>query len=242
MTVTDHRIIPTQNSTRHNGETSAMPTPPAPTVAVIDAQTTSRLALPLLLPDLEFTGAYETTEQFLAAPPAADVVVMDLHLAGTGRRPARQRFEAVKAVADAGYRVCVYTSERTNTVLVAGLCAGARGVVHKSEPIKQLNDALHEIAGGGIVITSALAGLAELAERQHLIPRLTVRQHQVLSARARGEKFESIARRLFISKKVAEEHWAAVAGKFADFLHQHSAADLERLLGLDPGDLLDWCP
>jgi DNA-binding NarL/FixJ family response regulator len=212
------------------------------TAAVIDTQTTSRLALPLLLPSIRFTGVYETTDQFLAAAPSAAVVAMDLHLDGLGHRPTHQRFESVSAVAQAGYRVCIYTSERTNVVLVAALVAGAHGVVHKAEPMHDLESALRHVAAGETVITPALGGLAEMAERQHLIPRLTPRQHQILAARARGEKFDSIARRLFISKKVAEEHWAAVASKFGDFLHQHSPADLERLLGLDPGDLLDWYP
>jgi DNA-binding NarL/FixJ family response regulator len=212
------------------------------TAAVIDAETSSRLGLPLLLTRVAFTGLYETTEQFLADPRGGAVVVMDLHLGGIGRSPARQRLDAVRAVVDAGYRVCVYTGERTNTVLVAALVAGASGIVHKAESMDQLADALNRVAAGETVVTSAVAGLAELADRRHLIPRLTLRQQQILSARARGEKFESIARRLFISKKVAEEHWAAIAAKFADFLHQHSAADLERLLGLDPGDLLDWSP
>jgi two-component system nitrate/nitrite response regulator NarL len=74
------------------------------------------------------------------------------------------------------------------------------------------------------------------------MPSLTERQRTILSARARGEKFESLARRLFVSRKVAEEHWAVVARKFAGFLRDHSPADLERLLGLDPGDLVDRSP
>lgn len=164
---------------------------PALTAAVIDAETSSRLGLPLLLPDVEFVGLYETTEQFLADPPQASVVVMDLHLAGIGQSPIRQRLDAVRAVVDAGYRVCVYTGERTNTVLVAALVAGAQGIVHKAESMNQLATALHQVAGGESVVTSALAGLAELADRRHLIPTLTPRQQQVLSARARGEKFES---------------------------------------------------
>lgn len=212
------------------------------TVAVIDTQTLSRLALPLLMPGITFDGLFETTEQFLAEPRRARVVVMDLHLAGTGRLPARQRFDAVQAITDAGHRVCVYTDERSALVLAGALVAGADGIVHKAEPIAELERALGRISAGDSVVTSALAGLVELAAGLHLIPRLTPRQRQVLSARARGERFDSIARRLFISKGVAEEHWAAVAGKFTEFLDQHSAADLERLLGLEPGDLLDTSP
>jgi DNA-binding CsgD family transcriptional regulator len=113
-------------------------------------------------------------------------------------------------------------------------------IVHKSEPLEALATAIHAVAAGQIRITRSLVGLAELAERRDALPCLTDRQRTILSARARGEKFESIARRLFISKKVAEEHWAIVSRKFAGFLRDHSPADLERLLGLEPGDIGDW--
>jgi DNA-binding NarL/FixJ family response regulator len=127
-------------------------------------------------------------------------------------------------------------------VLAGCLAAGASGIVHKAEPIAALRTAISRVASGEFVITQALVGLAELVERLGELPTLSPRQREVLSARARGESFRSIAQRLFISPRVAEEYMAVVTAKFADFLRDHSAADLERLLGLAPGDLLDWSP
>lgn len=214
--------------------------PRSPAVALVDAETVSRRGLPLLLPAVAFVRSYESTELLVAERPRVDVVVLDVRLGGTDGREVRQRTEAVRSVVDAGYRVCLYTGERGRHLLVGCLSAGALAIVHKSEPLEALATAIHAVAAGQIRITQSLVGLAELAERRDALPYLTDRQRTILSARARGEKFESIARRLFISKKVAEEHWAIVSRKFAGFLRDHSPADLERLLGLEPGDIGDW--
>lgn len=81
--------------------------------------------------------------------------------------------------------------------------------------------------------------------RRGKLPNLTDKQVEVLAARARGEKWESIADRLHIVKKTAEGHLNAVATKMAWFLREAhldldaSPGDIERVLGLAPGDLLD---
>ena len=210
-----------------------------PTVILVDAETITRRGLPLLLRGVNFVGVFDCTEQLVEEHPPAEVVVVDVLLGGAGGRQVRQRSEAVRSLAKAGYRVCVYTAERGRHVLVGCLSAGASAIVHKSEPLGALEHAIREVAADHVTITQSLIGLAELAEHRLALPSLTDRQRHILSARARGEKFESIGRRLYISKKVAEEHWSVVAHKFADFLQDHSPADLERLLGLEPGDLMD---
>ncbi|GAA1979017.1 response regulator transcription factor [Catenulispora subtropica] len=211
-------------------------------VAVVDDDTVIREGLPHLLPDLHVTAAVSSVEELLAAPPEADVILLDLVLTGTGRTGVRQGAAAVEAVARAGFRTLIYTNERRREVLVGCVAAGAHGVVHKAEPLATLASAVAEVAAGRVVITQALVGLAELAERRGGLASLTPRQREILSARARGETFRSIAERLFISKKTAEEHMAVVTAKFADFLRDHSPADLEWELGLGPGDLLDRRP
>ncbi|MFF2817933.1 LuxR C-terminal-related transcriptional regulator [Kitasatospora cineracea] len=205
----------------------------------MDDDTVIREGLPYLLPELRVVLAVSSVQELLAARPAADVVLLDLVLTGTGRTGVRQGAAAVEAVAAAGHRVLIYTNERRREVLVGCMAAGARGVVHKAEPLPALAGAVAEVAADRMVITQALVGLAELAERRCWLPSLTDRQYEVLSARARGEAFRSIAERLFIGKKTAEEHMSVVTAKFADFLRDHSPADLERELGLGPGDLLD---
>lgn len=215
--------------------------PDVPTVAVVDDDTVIRQGLTLLSRTL-VVGTYPDVDAFLLDGRTVDVVLLDLGLQGTGTGRGLQGTDAVRVVADAGHRVLVYTNERRRAVLVRCIANGASGVVHKAEPIEALDGAIRHVAGGGVWITPALTGLAELVERRGGMPVLSTRQRQVLAGRARGETFQSIATRLYITPKTAEEYMSVVTQKFADYLRSHSPADLERLLGLEPPDLADWTP
>jgi DNA-binding NarL/FixJ family response regulator len=209
-------------------------------VTVIDDDTIMRDGLPLLLPHINVVASFAGVDGLLAASPETDLVLLDLKLAGTGRVPVLQGPPAVHAVTAAGYQVIVYTNERRRAVLVNCLAAGARGIVHKAEPLSALSQAITHVTEGQIIITQALTGLAELAERQGRLTTLTSRERQVLSGRARGESFRSIGQRLFITDRTAEGYMKGVTNKFAAFLRDHSPADLEHYLGLEPADLTDW--
>ncbi|MFC0042036.1 LuxR C-terminal-related transcriptional regulator [Actinomadura rayongensis] len=208
----------------------------------IDDDTLIRDGLARLVPGLDVVAAFAGVPDFLAAAPAADVVLLDLALAGTGARPGPRGPDAVAAVARAGFRVLVYTGERRRAVLVACLHAGARGIVHKAEPLDALATAAADVAAGRIVITPALTGLAELAGRRGALPSLSPRERQVLAGRARGESFRGIAGRLFLTEKTAAGYMDQVKAKFAAYLRDHSPADLERALGLEPLGLTDRPP
>lgn len=228
------------SSVRGNEEVSGLAGTRRLRIAAVDDDTLIRAGLQVLLTGVDVVATYEDLPTLLHERPDVDVVLLDLALSGTGRPDVLQGAAGVRAATAAGFRVLIYTNERRREVLVGCLSCGAWGVVHKAEPLEAVVDAIARVASGEVVITPALVGLAELAERRDLLPSLSARQRQVLSARARGESFQSIGDRLFIAKKTAEEHWAIVAGKFADFLRDHSPADLERYLGLAAGDLLDW--
>ncbi|MEW1995758.1 LuxR C-terminal-related transcriptional regulator [Streptomyces coelicoflavus] len=209
-------------------------------VVAIDDDTVIRDGLPLLLPQLHVVAAFPEADAMLAAAPVADVVLIDLKLAGTGSAPYLQGPHAVRAVVLAGYRALVYTNEVRRAVLVNCLSAGARGIVHKAEPLAALADAVALVADGQVVITQALTGLVELAERRDQLPGLSPRERQVLAGRARGESFLSIGGRLYISPQTAAGYMDGVKQKFAAYLRDHSPADLEHYLGLEPSDLVDW--
>ncbi len=212
---------------------------PQPTVAVVDPHTLARTALPLVLPELTFVGSFRTPDELLAAAAPAEVVLLEIPRGALDHPPLLAWTEAVERLVRAGHRVCIHTFERSRVMLLGCLDAGATAIAHKSDPLDELRAAVLATATGQLLVTGSLSGLAELARDRTALPALTERQRLVLSARARGEKFDSIARRLFISRKVAEEHWAVVARKFAGFLRDHSAADLERLLGLEPAGLAE---
>ncbi|WP_322761669.1 response regulator transcription factor [Frankia sp. Cr2] len=219
-------------------------------IGVVDDEPVYRDSLPLLVPELNVVVAARTVDEFLALAPRVlavqpsadtlDAVLVDLDLSGNSGRPDPVHGRrAVAAVAEAGYRVLIYTGQRRPLVLAGCLGVGARGIVHKSERPARLVDAVDAIAAGRMVLTTAVTGLAEAVSRTGVLPDLTDRQREVLRARARGEPYTSIAKRLYIDRKTVEEHMSLVARKFSDYLRDHSPADLERELGIGSGDLME---
>lgn len=213
-------------------------TGPSLTVGVIDSDTVSRTGLPLVLPEFVCSGTYVTVAEFLTSRPPATAVIL-ARTSDADDAPFRTWTSAVRVITEAGYPVCLRTSERRSVLLLGCLAAGAVAVTHTSDSLDVLRAAVRATAAGQPFVTGSVPGLADLARSGPELPPLTERQQVVLGARARGEKFESIARRLFISRKVAEEHWSAVARKYSGFLRAHSPADLERMLGLEPVDLVE---
>jgi DNA-binding NarL/FixJ family response regulator len=227
---------------RDGEEPTSGPSPQQQVSAVsVDDDTLIREGVARLLTGLDVVATYPRVEALLDARPVVDVVLLDLSipaaLASTG--DILQGVLGVAAVAAAGYRVLIYTNERRREVLAGCLAAGAHGVVHKSEPLPAIVEAARAVAAGQIVITTALTGLAEVVQRRGRMAALSPRQLEVLRGRARAESFKSIAARLYIAPKTAEEYMSEVNRRFAQYLRDHSAADLERLLGVGPGDLLD---
>lgn len=214
--------------------------PDRPRVAVVDDDTLVRESLGLRLPELDVVVAAADLDAFRRArvPPAAlDVVLLDLRLSGTDGRAVQGR-AAVADLAAAGYRVLIYTNDRRPVVLAGCLAAGARGLVHKTEPMGALRAAVAVVVDGGRHISTEIVGLAEVLAHRGLLPSLPPRQVEVLQRRARGESFASIARHLHLSERTVESYMREVTLKFSDYLATHSPADLERDLGLAPDDLL----
>jgi DNA-binding NarL/FixJ family response regulator len=183
-------------------------------------------------------------EELLAAQPPGQLVALDLMLNTTlADNSALQGTRAIRELTDRGYRVCLYTDERRILVIAQCLSAGAIGVVRKCDPLPQSQQAFQQVAAGETCIPSSMVGLAELLSRRNQIPELTERQRAVLSARSRGETWEAIARRLNIKPKTAYDHLEAVMRKMVWYFNDAgldgdaAPADVERALGLAPGDL-----
>ena len=217
-----------------------------PRVSVVDDAALTRLVFQSGFPKLEVVGAYASVDELLTARPVADLVVLDLLLSTSlQERGVLQGPPAIRALIRQGYRVCLYTDERRPLVLAHCLAAGASGFARKCDDLALTEASFVRVARGETVITRSLVGLAEVLSRRGRLPELTGRQKEVLAARARGEKWESIARRLDISVATATDHLDNVMMKMVLFL-QHlgvdpstSPADVERALGLTPGDLMD---
>lgn len=187
---------------------------------------------------VEVVGTYSRVEDFLVQAPRVDVVLVDLEILDRSDVPVLNGMHGVAAVAAAGYLPVIYTNEQRPHVLAGCLAKGARGVVQKADPLEDLVAALVTVSSGGTVVTTSLAGLMEVFSRRGRTGPLSPRQGQVLSARARGETYKSIATRLYLSPKTVEGYMSDVTQQFADYLATHSEADLERQLGIGPGDLM----
>ncbi|GAA1902785.1 response regulator transcription factor [Lapillicoccus jejuensis] len=211
---------------------------PVPRVALVDDSPFIRDGARLLQPEVDVVASYPSVEELLAARPDVDVVLLDLRL-HPGPGVSAQGARGVREVAATGAKVLVYTEDRRRMVLAGCLAAGASGVAHKSDPVEWVVDAVRTVARGGVSVTPAVAGVLELAARRGALAPVTGRKLQVLRARARGESFKGIGSRLHIAPSTAEDYMAEVTRLFADYLREHSPADLERHLGVGEGDVLD---
>lgn len=208
-------------------------------IALIDDLPVVRSGFAITHPGLAVVRTYPDSESFLHDSPAVDVVLADLKLATGAAASVRQGRNAIRAVAAAGYIVCIYTEETRNPVLALCLRSGAHGITHKYDSPADTTDNVDRVAAGGFVVSSSLVGVAELLQRHGKLPEITDKQRQVLRLRARGIGWADIADQLYIGVAAAHNRMDAVNEKFAHYLQSSTPADIEREFGLGVGDLLD---
>ncbi|WP_193608693.1 response regulator transcription factor [Nocardioides lijunqiniae] len=213
-----------------------------PTAVVVDDATVIRQSIPALMPAFDIVGSYPRVEALIAERPHADLVILDLHLVNSTQPSARQGVAAVRAVVAAGYRACVYSQEERRFVLAACLAAGATGIVSKSEPVESAQSMFLDAMAGQIVVPQAIISLMELLVRRNCITILGERQRQVLAGRARGLTYAELSRSLFLSESTLRGYWRELTLGVSRYLQETTPSDIERALGLGPGDLLDFWP
>lgn len=213
-----------------------------PHVLAVDDSTVVRESLPLLLHRLDVVAVHPTVEALLRAERPADLLVLDLHLVNERQPAVRQGLAAVRAAVRAGHRVCVYTQEERRFVLAACMAAGAAGVVSKAASLAEAEEAFLEVAAGGVAVPPAVASLMEVLVRRDCVTILGERQRQVLAGRARGLSYGQLARELYLAETTLRGYWAEVTATVTRYLACTTPADIERSLGLAPGDLLDFWP
>ena len=209
---------------------------------VVDDATVIRESMPALMPGIDFVGQYSRVEALLEDRPVADVVVLDLHLVNSTQPSARQGVAAVRMLVDAGYRVCVYSQEERRFVLAACMAAGATGIVSKSAPTAEAQEAFVDAAAGRVVVPQAIIGLIEVLVRRKSLTILSQRQRQVLAGRARGLTYAELSTQLYLSESTLRGYWRDLTTNVSTHLQQTTPAEIERALGLGPGDLLEFWP
>ncbi|MGL5823798.1 MAG: hypothetical protein ACRCYU_03005 [Nocardioides sp.] len=212
------------------------------TAIVVDDAPVVREGLPALMPRITFVGSYPTVEAMLADAPAADLVVLDLHLANPVQPSVRQGLAAVRAAARSGYRICVYSQEERRFVLAGCLAAGAAGLVSKSALMVHAEQDFCEVADGARVLPPQVIGLIDVLVRRNRVTILSERQRQVLTGRARGLTYAELSHELYLSESTLRGYWRDVIDQVGAYLRGTTPADIEHALGLAPGDLLDFWP
>ena len=156
----------------------------------------------------------------LAAQLRPDLVVMDLHMPGTGGVEATARIRtAVPAAA-----VLVLTMYEDDAHLLAALRAGARGYLLKGAGPEEIRSAVAAVARGEAVLGPRAADrlLAHLADPAQApgrgaapspFPHLTPRELQVLELIATGLNNRQITERLVLSPKTVRNHVSTVLAK-----------------------------
>jgi len=210
--------------------------------ALVDDATVIRSALASMLTQTEMVAVHPSVEDLLAAAPRVDVVILDLHLVNRTQPHARRGVEAIRALVEAGYRVCVYSQEERRWVLAACFAAGASGAVSKADPVEQAEKVFLEVAAGEVVVPPRVIGLIEVLVRRRSLTLVSERQRQVLAGRARGLTYAEMSQRMHLSESTLRGYWHELTANVSEHLQQTAPADIERVLGLAPGDLLETWP
>ena len=126
-----------------------------------------------------------------------DLTVLDLQL-GDGSDPA----DNVRAVAERGWPVLLYTQEMNPAVVARCFAAGAMGIVSKSEELATLVDAVRIVIGGQPYLSGDWAS----ALKSQTIPNLAPREQEALRLFAAGLPMKLVARRMGISQETVKEY------------------------------------
>ena len=193
-----------------SGATGAEPGPVR--VAVVDDPPVFRQGLARAVNEsasLDLEVAAPSVEA-LPADLAVDVVILDLGLPGISGP------EAVANLRDRGAIVLVVSAMGARQQVIDAMAAGAAGYLTKSADPAEIIDAVVTVAAGGTYVSPTLASFLIVESR--LAPAnsgiaLTVREREVLSLLASGERDVDIAERLHISLRTVHSHLDRIRGK-----------------------------
>ena len=148
------------------------------------------------------------------------VVVLDVVL------PDMSGLDVLAAIqrSSAQSHVLLVTAQEAPAIVREGVERGARGVVMKNAPLRELKEAIQRIASGDTYFCSSASGLLQDGMRQEPSTPLSTRERQILLLVARGLTSKQIAAQLGVAEKTVNNHRANIRDK----LHVHDVAGLTR--------------
>ncbi len=182
-------------------------------VAIVDDHPLYRSGLAAAVTEtgeFELTAAAESVEEFDALAPAADVVLLDLHLPGIDGSA------GVAHVCAKGHRVVVVSAAGAATDVIDAIAAGAMGYLTKDAQGEDIRRAIAAVAKGQTYVSPTLASYLITANREpadNPTSRLSPRELEILALVAAGETDRDIAAQLFITTATVHSHLDRIRDK-----------------------------
>ena len=173
----------------------------------------------------------------LAVEHRPDVVLLDIHMPGSGIQAARQISRVLPEAA-----IVMLTQSRDDDDLFDALRAGASGYLLKDIDPARLPDALRGVLAGEPAMPPALVsrvldefrapGRRQFGRGSRAAARLSAREWEVMEMLCEGHSTDDVATRLFLSPTTVRVHVSSVLRK----LHVKDRESAFRLLRGDSSD------
>jgi DNA-binding NarL/FixJ family response regulator len=164
----------------------------------------------------------------MAKQQKPDVIILDVGMPNLNGLAATRQL----AQQNSSYKIIVLTIDDSDEVIREALDAGARGFVLKSDAARDLVSAVEALQRNRMFFTSrvndmVLAGFLDTGynsggNKPPRLPKLTVREREVIQLVAEGKSSKEVATLLNLSTKTAETHRSNIMRK----LGLHSVRDL----------------
>jgi DNA-binding NarL/FixJ family response regulator len=182
-------------------------------VGVVEDHPLYRAAVARVLaeaPGIEVGELSESVAQFAAGRQQPGVVIVDLNL------PGARGAAAVMQVVAMGHAVLVVSAQAGQEDVLGAISAGARGYLTKDADGTEILRAVREVAAGNSYVSPTLATFLLNSSRERYVgPKiaLSIRERQVLSLLASGERDQDIAEALAISVRTVRSHLDRIRDK-----------------------------